>query len=51
MDLGNMRLKGHFWKVASTQNYGIVRPTFIASCGSLGKPPSIIQLFLINNRG
>ena len=31
MGLGNLRPKGHFWKVASTQNYGKVRPAFVAS--------------------
>ena len=31
MGLGNVRPKGHFWKVASTQNYGIVSHTFVAS--------------------
>ena len=41
MGLGNMRPKGHFWKVAPTQNYGIVRPAFFAA---IGNPR---QLFLV----
>ena len=41
MGLENQRPKGHFWKVATTKNYGKVRPAFVASIGYLR------QLFLI----
>ena len=34
MGLGNLRPKGHFWKVAPTQNYGIVRQAFFAAIGN-----------------
>ena len=31
MGIGNLRPKGHFWKFASTQNCGKLRPAFLAS--------------------
>ena len=39
MDLGNMRPKGHFWKVPTFENYGKLRPE--ENC-YLRKLPSII---------
>ena len=35
MGLGILRPKGHFWKVATTKNYGKLRPQFVASIGYL----------------
>ena len=41
MDLGNLRPRGHFWKVASFKHLGKLRKAFVASIGYLR------QLFLI----
>ena len=41
MDLGNLRPRGHFWKVVSFKHLGKLRRAFVASIGYLR------QLFLI----
>ena len=44
MGLGNLRPKGHFWKVAPTQNYGIVRQSFFAPIGNPRKSFLVIRV-------